>query len=52
MKTYSMTDRLPDLPTGPPEPSHECNICGALFDLGKWDEAECPECGADDVRGS
>lgn len=55
--------RLPELPLNPPEPSHECNKCGALFDLPhgsrrrraaeheEFDEDnECPECESTDIH--
>ncbi len=50
MPITPLGDRLPDLPPDPPEASHECNICGALFDLGNWDEWACPDCDSRDVH--
>ncbi len=57
MKTYSLDERLPDLPTSPREPDYECYQCGALFDLPSRrmrdpDGADdfCPECGSNNFH--
>ena len=57
MKTYSITDQLPDLPASPPEPGYECNDCGFLFDLPVPRHRDpdghddiCPSCEARDIH--
>ena len=57
MTTYSLSDRLPDLPLNPPEPNTECNLCGHLFNLRatKFSDPDdiddfCPKCGSEDIH--
>ncbi len=57
MKTYSMTDRLPDLSPSPREAGYECNSCGELFDLPpvrhrdpEGEDDRCVLCGSKDIH--
>ncbi len=57
MTTYSLSDRLPDLPLDPAYPKYECNNCGHLFDICLTqflDPADmddfCPKCGSEDTH--